>query len=183
MSSTATRLVTAEEFWLLSATGQRLALVRGEVVEAMPAGGEHSVIVLALGSLLLRWARATGAGVVGTEAGFILDRDPDIVRGPDLYFVRAERLPAGRAPVRFFDFAPDLAVEVISPSETAEDVLEKVRDYPAGATLLVVLVYPRTRTVVAHAPDGSTRSYRDGEEFAAPDVLPGFSCPVAAICP
>ena len=79
------------------------------------------------------------------------------------------------------ELAPDFAVEVISPSETAEEVQEKVRDYLAAGTALVVLAYPRTRLLVAHAPDGSARTYREDETFTAPTVLPGFSCHVAEL--
>ncbi len=147
----------------------------------MPTGGEHSVVVIAFGSLLRHWAKEHNAGIVGTEAGFVLDRGPDVVRAPDLYFVRAERLPGGRIPVQFYDLVPDLAVEVISPSETAEGVQEKVRDYLAAGSNLVVLVYPRTRLLIAHAADGSSRTYREDEVFSDPTVLPGFSCRVAEL--
>lgn len=178
MSITTARLLTADEFWLLAESEMRRELVRGEVVETMPVGGEHSVIVINFAIVLGSWAKVNGAGVVGTEAGFILDHDPDVVRAADLYFVRADRLPAGRAPARFYNLAPDFAVEVVSPSETAEEVQEKVRDYLAAGTALVVVLYPRTRILVAHVTDGSAHTYREDEMFAAPTVLPGFSCRV-----
>lgn len=181
MSVTTTKLLTAEEFWLLPDGEMRLELVRGEVAEAMPTGAEHSGILANFFLALFLWAKEQSAGMVSTEAGFILDRNPDIVRAPDLYFVRADRLPDGRLPVKFYDFAPDLAVEIILPSETAADVQGKMRDYLAAGTALVVLVYPRTRTLIAHAADGSARTYRDDETFTAPVLLPGFTCPVAKI--
>ena len=181
MSTTAAKLLTAEEFWHLPDNEKRLELVRGEVVETMPTNGEHGAIVGMFISLLIQWARTASAGVVGTETGFILDSDPDIVRAPDVHFVRASRLPAGRPSTRFYGFAPDLAVEVISPSETAEEVQEKVRDYLAAGSSLVVLVYPRTRLLIAHAADGSSRTYREEEEFSDAMVLPGFSCRVAEL--
>lgn len=179
--ATTTKLLTAEEFWLLPSTELRRELVRGEVAEAMPTGGKHSAIVITFGALLHRWADVNDAGVVGTGAGFILDRDPDLVRALDLYFVRAERLPDGEPPDAFYELAPDFAVEVVSPSETAEGVEEKVRDYLAAGTALVALVYPRTRRLIAHAADGSARTYREDETFSAPQVLPGFSCRVAEL--
>jgi Uma2 family endonuclease len=181
MSATATTLLTAEEFWHLPDNGKRSELVRGEVVETMPTNGEHGAIVGMFIFFLIQWTRATGAGVVGTETGFILDHDPDIVRAPDVHFVRASRLPAGRPSMRFYDFAPDLAVEVISPSETAEEVQEKVRDYLAAGSSLVVLVYPRARLLIAHSTNGSSRTYREDEEFSDPTVLPEFSCRVAEL--
>lgn len=181
MSAPATTLLTAEQFWHLPDNGKRLELVRGEVVETMPTNGKHGAIVGMFIFFLIQWTRTTGAGVVGTETGFILDHDPDVVRAPDVHFVRADRLPEGQPSERFYDFAPDLAVEVISPSETAEEVQEKVRDYLAAGSSLVVLVYPRTRLLIAHTPDGAARTYREGEEFSDPAVLPGFSCRVAEL--
>jgi Uma2 family endonuclease len=181
MSAAATTLLTADDFWHLPDNGKRLELVRGEVVETMPTNGEHGAIVGMFIFFLIQWARPTGAGIAGTETGFILDRDPDVVRAPDVHFVRAERLPMGRPSRQFYDLAPDLAVEVISPSETAEGVQEKVRDYLAAGSSLAVLVYPRTRLLIAHAADGSSRTYREDEVFSDATVLPGFSCRVAEV--
>jgi Uma2 family endonuclease len=181
MNTTAATLLTAEELWCLPENGKHLSLVRGVIVEEPLPGGEHGAIVAAFGYLLIRWAKASGVGVAGIRAGFILARDPDTVVGPDLSFVRASRLPEGRIPVQFYDLAPDLAVEVISPSETAEGVQEKVRDYLAAGASLVVLVYPRTRLLIAHAADGSSRTYREDETFSDPAILPGFSCHVAEL--
>ena len=93
------------------------------------------------------------------------------------------RLPAGRPSTRFYDFAPDLAVEVISPSETAEEVQEKVRDYLAAGSSLVVLVYPRTRLLIAHATDGSSRTYREDEVFSDAAVLPGSPATLQSYSP
>lgn len=98
--------MTAEEFWALPHSGRPRALVRGEVVERMPPGGVHGAIAIILGALLRAWAKAGGRGVVGAEAGFILARDPDIVRGPDISFVTAERVPATGIPESFWEQAP-----------------------------------------------------------------------------
>ena len=181
MSATATKLLTADDFWHLPDEGKRLELVRGEVIEAMPTNGEHGAIAGMFVHFLIQWARPIKAGIAGTESGIILDRDPDIVRAADVHFVRADRLPMGRPSAQFYDFAPDLAVEVISPTETAEGVQEKVRDYLAAGTGLVILVYPRTRLLIAHAADGSSRTYREDEVFSDSTVLPGFSCHVAEL--
>jgi Uma2 family endonuclease len=173
--------ITVESFWCMPEEGQHLELVRGEVLATPLPGAEHSVIVASFGVPLLQWAKATGTGVVSVRSGFILGRKPDTVRATDLAFVRADRLPAGRIPTGFFDLAPDLAVEVISPCETAADVQEKVLDYLDVGTRLVVLVYPIIRCLIAHAADGTGRTYREDEHFSAPTILPGFTCPVAEI--
>lgn len=109
----------------------------------------------------------------------IFSRDPDTVRAPDVSYVRAERVPPGGAPEGFWDCAPDLAVEVVSPHETAEDVWEKVRDFLRAGVSLVWVIYRRTREVVAYTPDGVARVFTEVDALSFPDVLPGFSCAVS----
>jgi Uma2 family endonuclease len=178
MSTTVAKLLTAEEFWLLPDTEMRRSLVRGEVVEEMPVGGEHAGLAVLFVRYLDRWAEESDAGWVGVEAGFILARNPDVVRGADVAFVRKERLPAGGAPKAFWELAPDLAVEIISPSESANDIRDKVADYLAAGTPLVLVAYPARREIIAHTPDDLARTYHADDTFTAPDVLPGFARPV-----
>jgi Uma2 family endonuclease len=181
MSAVAPQLITATDLWQLPPSANRRELVHGEVVEHMPPGGQHGAIAVALAMLLRLWMRSTPGGYVGVEAGYILARGPDTVRGADVSYVRAERIPAAGVPEGFWDIAPDLAVEVVSPSETADEVREKVRDFLAAGTPLVWTVHPRTREVIAHTPDGIARTFAEGDTLAFPDVLPGFSCMVAEL--
>ncbi|MBC8078071.1 MAG: Uma2 family endonuclease [Chloroflexales bacterium] len=181
MSATATQLLTAEEFLLLPENGMRRALVRGEVEETMPPGGRHGNVALKLGGRIQAWVEAGAGGCAGVESGFILARNPDIVRGPDVFYVRAERIPTEGIPEAFWTIAPDLAVEIVSPSETAEDVRAKVREYLDAGTQLVWEVYPRTREVVAYAADGSARAFGPADTLQAPELLPGFACRVSEI--
>ena len=181
MSSVAQRLLTAEEFWQLPGEGTHRELVRGEVVETMPPGGRHGEVVVTLGSLLRRWAKQGPGGYVGTEAGFILGHDPDIVRGPDVSYVRTDRIPPDGVPEAFWPFAPDLAVEVVSPSETANDIQEKVHDFLSAGTPLVWVIYPRRGEVVVHTADGLARTYSGDDILEHPDVLQGFSCRVSEL--
>jgi Uma2 family endonuclease len=179
MSTTAAKLLTAEDFWLLPGTEMRRSLVRGEVVEEMPVGGTHGRVAGLFFRYLDRWAEEQDAGWVGVETGFILARDPDLVRAPDVAFVRKERLPASGVPKTFWELAPDLAVEIVSPSETAIEVRDKVADYLAAGTPLVLVAYPTRREIVAHTPDDLARTYHADDTLTAPDVLPGFARPVA----
>lgn len=176
--STITTELTAEAFWLLPETAMQRSLIRGEVIERMPPGARHGVIATAFSLRLGIWAAKQRAGIVGTESGFILARDPDVVRGPDVYFMRAERLPEGGIPEAFWTLAPDLAVEVVSPSETAEEVRETVRDFLSAGTALVWVVYSRTREVIAHTPDGLARTFRESDLLSDSAILPGFAHPV-----
>ena len=129
---------------------------------------------------LNHWAEANQAGDVGSDAGFIVQTNPDRVRGPDIHFVRAERIPEGGVPDEFWPIAPDLAVEVISPSDTAEVIKDKMRDYFAAGTGTVWLVYPKFKEIEAHYASGAVRIFRD-EDSLEDTVLPGFSCSVKEI--
>lgn len=179
MSAIAQHLFTAEELWKLPVTDMRRELVRGEVVEVMPPGGRHGAIAVVLAMLLRLWTQKSTGGYVGVEAGYILSRNPDTVRGPDVSYIRADRLPASGTPEGFWTLAPDLAVEIVSPSETADEVREKVRDFLSAGTPLVWTIYPRTQEVVVHTADGIARTYSDDDVLEYPEVLPGFSCKVA----
>lgn len=179
MSAVTPQVLTAEEFWALPGDGKRRELVRGEVVVSMPPGGVHGSIATNLSTFLLIWAKAGRHGVVSVESGFILDRNPDIVRGPDISFVRAERIPPSGVPEAFWAQAPDLAVEIISPSETADEVREKVRDFLAAGTPLVWVVYPRTREVLIHRPGGAIQALGVDDLLEDADLLPGFQCRVS----
>ena len=181
MSSVAQRLMTAEEYWQSPLNSKHSELVRGEVVEAMPPSRDRGKIALAIGTLLRLWVQGGAGGEAGVEAGFILARDPDIVRGPDVYYVSPARAQSDDESRAFWTIAPDLAVEVISPDETADDIREKVRDYLAAGTPLVWVVYPRTSEVVVHTADGLARTYSGDDVLEHPEVLPGFSCRVSEL--
>jgi Uma2 family endonuclease len=98
-----------------------------------------------------------------------------------VYFIRVERVPPSGVPDAFWTIAPDVAVEVVSPSESAADVQEKVRDYLLAGTPLMWVVYPRSQQVVAHTADGVARTLSGNDLLASDDVLPGFRCMVSQI--
>ena len=117
-------------------------------------------------------------GEVGTEQGFILSRNPDTVRAPDVHFVSSERLrPANED--GFFEGAPDLAVEVLSPEDRASEVQEKIREYFSAGARLVLVADPRTETVTVHHPSGRAQVFSGEQEVPLEDILPGFSFRVA----
>jgi Uma2 family endonuclease len=181
VSSVLHQLLTAQDFWQLPDAAMRRELVHGEVRETMPPGGQHGAIAVMLAMLLRIWTKRSSGGYVGVEAGYILARDPDTVRGPDVSYVRAERIPSTGVPEGFWDLAPDLAVEVVSPSETAEEVREKVRDFLQAGTPLVWTIYPHTHEVIVHTPDGLARTFSPNDTLVFPDTLGDFSCTVAEL--
>jgi Uma2 family endonuclease len=172
--------MTIEEFSRLPGSEHK-ELVRGVVVESMPPSKEHGRVALAIGSLLRLWVKQGAGGEVGVESGFILAQDPSTIRGPDVHYVSDGRVASDNASSAFWTIALDLAVEVVSPSDTEVEVREKVRDFLAAGTPLVWTVYPRTREVVVHTADGLARTYSVDDILEHPDVLPGFSCKVAEL--
>ena len=181
MSTVAQNLITAEELLLLPETDKQVELVRGEIIETMPPNAKHGRLAVKIAVRLEIWSEQGKHGVVGVESGFTLSKNPDVVRSPDVYFIRANRVPPTGVPDTFWHIAPALAVEVVSPSESAADVQEKVRDYlDAGAPLMWV-VYPRSQQVVVHTADGVARTFAGDDLLVSSDVLPGFGCTVREI--
>ncbi len=166
-------LITAEQ--LLEIAGdRRVELVRGELVEMPAVGLKHIRVVGVLVAWIVSFVTERKLGVAGPELGCILSRNPDVVRAPDIAFISAARLGSAD-PEGFFAGAPDLAVEVISPTDKVSEVQEKIREYLAAGARLVWLVDPRSETVTAYRPNGDAHVYSGNDEVPGEDVLPGFS--------
>src|SRR5438552_10306313 len=162
MSSVAQRLITAEEFGKLP-NSEHLELVRGEVVKTMPPGKEHGAIAAAIATVLRLWAKEGVGGQVGVRSGFILARDPDTILGPDVCYISRARIQSDDVSSAFWTIAPDLAVEVISPSDKEVELRAKLHEYSAADTSLIWIVYPNTRQVVVHTADGWGRTYGEDD--------------------
>lgn len=177
-----TKLMTVEELEQMPDDGYRYDLVRGELVRMSPAGRRHGRVAFTLGFLLAPHVNEQALGeLYAAETGFILARDPDLVRAPDVSFVRADRLTGEMSDDGYLNLAPDLAVEVVSPTDRYRQVLEKVMDYLNAGTPLVWVIEPRRRLVTVYTPDQSARILTEQDELDGGDVLPGFRTPVAAI--
>jgi Uma2 family endonuclease len=171
------RPLTADDFFSLDLHDVRSELVQGEVVQMCPAGGEHGVVAMRIGSRLLDFVEAHDLGVVcAAETGFLLDRDPDTVRAPDAAFVSKKRMGPGPPPKKFWPYPPDLAVEVVSPSETAESIQARVREWLAAGTSAVWLLYPGLSVVHVYRNPTDVRILQKGDALTGGDVLPGFTC-------
>lgn len=170
------------EFERLQEREGRSELVEGRLVREPPAGMEHGRLTARIGSLLRAFVHERGLGeVFGAETGFVLSEDPPTVRAPDVAFVTADRLPPGDLPAGFGQGAPDLAVEVVSPSSTAADVRSKVVDYLDTGAREVWVVEPGTRTLEVYRWDGDLRMLRGSDEILGGDVLPGFALTVGEL--
>src|SRR5277367_1966613 len=141
--STQTRLMTADEFLELPDDGLLHELIRGEVVTMSLPGGEHGEIAGEIFRLVANHVKPAKLGkTYAAETGFLIERDPDTVRGPDVAFVRAERISKIVNPDKHVPFAPDLAVEVLSPNDRADSVDEKVQMWLAAGSTAVWTVDP-----------------------------------------
>jgi Uma2 family endonuclease len=169
-----------DTLWLMPDHGGRRELIRGEVVERLPTNFEHLSLVGVLTRLLGNHAAEHGLGVVGGEGGFRLERDPDTVLAPDVAFVRGDRVPP-REQWRhgFPDLAPDLVVEILSPSDSAAAINDKLLTYHDAGVRQVWIVDPGRRAVSVATPDGLVRILRSGDTLDGGDVLPGFVLPIA----
>jgi Uma2 family endonuclease len=113
--------------------------------------------------------------VLDSEAKYRLARDPDLVRRPDISFVSWQRLPGRQIPVEdVVDFAPDLAVEIISPTNRATEIEQKIEDYFANGVRLVWVVYPDQKHVYVYDAPNKCRILQPGDSLDGGVLLPGF---------
>ncbi len=179
MSAIATKLITAAEFMNMPepADGSKQELVRGEIVAMPPTKQEHGLVQAQIVWLLKNLVMPNRLGWVGSESGVVTEHDPDTVRGPDVYYFSLERMP--NRPSEYAAVAPDIAVEIRSPSDRTGAVREKVREYLAAGVRLVWVVDPETRTVMVYAGTMRGTELDESDTITGGDVLPGFSCKVA----
>ena len=173
------KLLTAEEFFYhpLSASCE---LVRGRIVSVSPSSYEHGIVTLKLGRLIGNFVAEHHLGdVLGAETGFTIHEDPDTVRAPDIAFVAGARRPADSQ--GFVHLAPDLAVEVASPHDQADEIQAKVEEFLTAGTKMVWVVYPKTRSVAVYRSLRDVKILRGDEALSGEDVLAGFECKVSEV--
>ena len=177
--STVTQTVTAQQLFEMPGH-EHFDLVEGRLVTVLPRGFEHGCIVSDIAAILRECVRAGKLGLVAVEAGFCVSRDPDTVCSPDVAFVRAERIPSGGVRA-FFHGAPDLAVEVISPSDRASEVLAKAQDWIHAGCTAVWVIDPETKTVTVYSARPQTLFLSEKGTLSCEELLQGFSLPVSQV--
>ncbi len=162
--------------------GVRHELVRGELRALTKPGFEHGRIAANIGILLGVHARQTGSGVtVAAETGFLLTRAPDTVRAPDAAFVSKERAEQAGKTVKYWPGAPDLAVEVVSPSDTFHEVQDKALEWLTAGSTAVLVIDSAKQTATVYRGKGDARVYSVGEIADLSDAVPDFSVAVAEL--
>jgi Uma2 family endonuclease len=181
MTTTAVKLITAAEFARKPdpPDGSREELVRGVIVTMPAPGFRHGEVQFAVGSLLRQYARTNRNGRVTVESGLQTESNPDTVRGPDVAFWSAERLPLDQMPEVYPDVAADLVVEIQSPSSRRQTRQDKIREYLNRGVRMIWLVDPEALTVTVYRQPGEGRLLWHDATLTGEEVLPGFQCRVA----
>jgi Uma2 family endonuclease len=175
--------MTAEEFfdWANRPEngGKRYELERGEVVEMPSPGVRHGTVCWILGGIIWQYLSRWGAGHATTnDAGLIVQRKPDTVRGPDLMvFLDAKRYDD--LEVKYAERVPTLVIEVLSPEDRAGKTNRRIEQYIRRGVPLVWLVDPEDRIVTVYRPDELHKTLDETDELTGNGVLPDFSCRVA----
>jgi Uma2 family endonuclease len=178
----APRLMTADDLLLLSEDDVLHELDEGRLVAIMPSGSLSSMVSAEVLTHINSFVRANRLGRCGdANWGFKPRSDPDTVRAPDVSFVRADRIPATGIPRGFWPGAPDLAIEVLSSTQSFAEMLRKVSDYLQWGTRLVWIIDPERRTALICHPDGPVAMLGADGVLDGEDVVPGFALPLADI--
>jgi Uma2 family endonuclease len=170
MVTTTRKPVTAEALWAMP-DRPRYELVDGELIPKEMSGPTHSLVQGLIVTLLNLYIRSTGSGSAYTELSCLLARDPDILYLPDVAFLKD---PPGQLSDSPFEGAPDLIVEILSPSNTQSEMRHKVSDYLEAGATLIWLVDPGRRIVTAYERGKDTVDYSEDAYISGADVLPGF---------
>lgn len=174
--------VTAQQLAEMPDDGYRYELVRGEIRKMAPSFEEHGLVSANVAVDLAPYVRRNGLGrVIIAETGYLLESDPDTVRAPDVSFIRQDRVSPPGERRSFVQGAPDLAIEVLSPSNRSGPMAEKVADYLAAGSRMVVVIDPVLRTATVHRPGQEPQVLNEGDTLDGGDVVPGWQMPLAEI--
>ena len=174
-------LLTADEYLRTPDDGLRHTLQAGLLIAEPQSFPRHAQIQARLTHILAEFVGSRGRGVVLTEGGFLLSRNPDTVRAPDVSFVRADRFDVEEAGRGYFRGAPDLAIEILSPSNRPGETHAKVADYLAAGATLVWVIDPVHQCAAVYRSLLSPRRVAVDGVLEGEDVLPEFSVAIAEL--
>jgi Uma2 family endonuclease len=158
----------------------RAELVDGEILLMSPSGYESEEVASEFSAQLRSWVKPRQLGrVTGSSAGFTLPNSDTCA--PDVSFVKAERLP--RSPRSFAELAPDLMVEVKSPTDSLKKLRAKIDRFLEQGTQVGILIHPEQRWVEVRRSQGEAMVLKDGDVLTVPDLLPGWEVQVSELWP
>jgi len=176
-----THLITAAELENMGSDAP-FELIKGVLYEVSPSSFDSSEFGMRLGIILGSYVFEHGLGfLTGADGGYLLERGPDTVIAPDLGFIRNERSnlrPRGRG---FFPAHPDLAVEIISPTDERADIRRKMDLYERTSVPLVWWVDPIKRTVTVQRAGQPVARLTEFDSLDGEDIIPGFSIQLAIL--
>ena len=179
---TAQGLITADELLRLYSEGVRGELIRGALSETMSTGREHGQIVVNLTIPLGTFVKARKLGILtASDSGVWLEHDPDTVREPDVAFFSAEKSPTDERVTGYAEVAPDLVVEIVSPTDRLTAVNDKALMWLRYGVRIVWVVHPDERLVDVHRDGHAVVTLDESGALDGADVLPGFSCSVREV--
>lgn len=176
--TTQAKMITADALLELPDDGFRYELVEGELRKMPPPGLTHAWIIAKLIHALLQYMDTHPLGRVFAEFGYLLAENPDTVLAPDVSFLQQERLAGADLARTYWVGAPDLAVEVVSPSDRYTEVTEKVARWLAAGTRLVWVIDPRRQQITVHRAPNAVSNLTVADILDGGDVLPGWTLPV-----
>jgi Uma2 family endonuclease len=180
MATLASAPLTIEQFSQLPSDGERHELNAGELITMPPPKSLHSRVVRKLLKLLEAFLDKSQSGEAFAEAGFVLSREPLTVRQPDISVLGKERIQSTRDD-DYFEGAPNLAVEIVSPSDSAQDLQLKVDQYIWAGSKQVWVLYPKSRRVHVFYAGGATTMLDETQTLTGGELLPEFSVKVAEL--
>lgn len=182
LRSTQHALLTAEDLWEMPDDGYRYELVKGVLRKMPPAGFEHGTRAMGIGWRLAQYVSENRLGeVLAAETGFVISQNPDTVRAPDVAFVRQSVLDRRGIPKGYWEGAPGLAVEVISPNDTYTEVAEKVDEWLNAGSAMVWVIDPQRETIAVYRSAEDFTVLSGDDTLDGGDVVEGFQCRVGDI--
>lgn len=170
---------TADEFFN-SPLSLNHELIEGELVETMSAGFIHRIVAQRISRFIGNFADENNLGeITAAETGFILGEKT--YRGADSAFISNEKLKQYGYPQGFFPVAPDIAIEVVSPNNTSEEMMEKVSLYLQNGSQMVWVIYPQTRVITVYRQNNIINLLRETDVLEGKNVLPNFKLPIAKL--
>ncbi len=179
---TAKKEYSFEEVFKLNHAGGHYEMVNGELVEKSGRTFPHGKLLARVGAELGRYIEATHAGEASIKATYILCREPKLLRFPDISFISKARMPVEGPPDKsYWEFVPDLAIEIISPEDEMYAVYELAAEYIERGVKEVWLIVPAGRAVIIYRSFEEQRTLTVRDKLESAEILPGFSMAVSEL--